>query len=238
MAVAPTAFRYVRIVSITLLLLARAPGQTSATAPPQSVEDALHQMSDQAAVIFAGQVIAVRRNSEEVPVSGAVEVEFRVDRAIRGCTAGVPYLLHEWAGLWTGDVQRYRVGERLLMFLRAPGPSGLASPIGGMDGAIPIHGTSSPLIATGSTVSQYPVADLRWIGTEVLRPISYATTPLLPSAFASSTLKATAGSMRNADLPATIVNKESASSIPSQQASGDAVIEMITSWQKAQNAVH
>ena len=31
------------------------------TAPPQSVEDALHRMSDRAAVVFAGQVTAVRR---------------------------------------------------------------------------------------------------------------------------------------------------------------------------------
>ena len=31
------------------------------TAPPQSVEDALHRMSDRAAVVFVGQVTAVRR---------------------------------------------------------------------------------------------------------------------------------------------------------------------------------
>ena len=77
------------------------------SAQPETVVDVLHQFSDQADVIFAGQVLAVRR-----PGTGVVEVEFRVDEAIRGCAAGTPYVLREWAGLWAGGNQRYRVGQR------------------------------------------------------------------------------------------------------------------------------
>lgn len=248
MAIAPTALRSLRAVSTTLLLLASlAPCQTAPATPPQSIEDALHQMSDQAAVIFAGQVVAIRRYDQDSAASGFVEIEFRVDQAVRGCTAGVPYLLHEWAGLWTGGVPRYRIGQRLLMFLHAPGPTGLSSPIGGMDGAIPIHGSQSSLIATSSTVPQYSVADLRWIGAELLRPISYESASVeashrsaLPTPFVGPTVRAVAAGASRADIPATsssIGSDKSATSIPAQQASVDAVIGMITSWQKAQHRV-
>ena len=75
--------------------------------------------------------------------SGVVEVEFRVDQAVRGCAAGGPYMLREWAGLWAAGNQRYRVGQRLLMMLHAPGAAGMSSPVGGMDGAIPIRRVGS-----------------------------------------------------------------------------------------------
>ncbi len=70
------------IAMVALLLCALALGQAS-DAPagqPETVLDVLHQLSDQADVIFAGQVVAIRR-----PDNGVVEVEFRVDEAIRGC---------------------------------------------------------------------------------------------------------------------------------------------------------
>jgi hypothetical protein len=249
MAIATTALRCLRTVSIALLLIAsRAPGQTSPAAPPQSIEDALHQMSDRADIIFAGQVVAVRRHDEEGAAAGYVEVEFRVDQAIRGCTAGAPYLLHEWAGLWTG-AQRYRVGQSLLMFLHAPGSSGLSSPVGGMDGAIPIHGSTSPLIATGTSVTPYPVADLRWIATQVMRPVSYQSQSLQPSHRAALPVPflvpqpmagATAASVEHADIPAKTQssgNESGTSSVPAQQASVEAVVAMLLSWQKAQDAV-
>lgn len=152
-----------------LLLVAAACAQS---APPRTVDEALHRMSDEAGVIFAGQVMAIHHDAGENGASGVVEVEFRVDQAVRGCAAGGPYVLREWAGLWAGGARRYHVGERLLMFLRTPGASGLSSPVDGMDGAVPIQGGVSPFVAGGSAVG-YPVADLRWVGTEVLRPVVY-----------------------------------------------------------------
>ena len=78
-------------------------GQTVgvSSSAPETVVDVLHDFSDQAAVIFAGQVLAVRR-----PGTGVVEVEFRVDEAIRGCAARMPYVLREWDGLWAGGSPR------------------------------------------------------------------------------------------------------------------------------------
>lgn len=214
--------------------------------PPRTVEDALHRMSDEAGVIFAGQVIAIHQQTGGGEASGVVEVEFRVDQAVRGCTAGAPYVLREWAGLWAGGIQRYRVGERLLMFLRAPSASGLSSPVGGMDGAVPIHGGSSPLIA-GSSTAQYPVADLRWVGTEVLHPVSYRTVsahpdhrartpiPFLP---AHPMVRAGTAGAENVDItvsPMAMNNDESAA-IPAQQTPVPAVIGLLKSWQKVSDA--
>jgi hypothetical protein len=61
------------------------------------------------------------------------------------------------------------VGQRYLMLLHAPGVAGLSSPVGGMDGAIPIRGDIGPQ-ADGRTV------DLRWIAATITRPIVYRVT--------------------------------------------------------------
>ncbi|CAN5722821.1 hypothetical protein BH10ACI4_BH10ACI4_35010 [soil metagenome] len=164
----------------------------SAIATPETVEAALHAMSDAAGVIFTGQVVAVRHRSD------VVEVEFRVDQAVRGCSAGETYVLREWAGLWTGGDARYRIGQRLLMLLRTPGAGGMSSPVGGMDGAIPIRGVESVIngisinasaqsiaqsrkaedrtseaYVAGTVAAAAPVAvvDLRWIGARALRTV-------------------------------------------------------------------
>ena len=217
-------------------------GQDAAVVPPATVEDALHEMSDAAGVIFAGQVTAVRRVAGVGGASGVVEVDFRVDNAVRGCVSDGTYTLREWAGLWAGGNARYRVGQRLLMMLRAPGASGMSSPVGGMDGAIPIRGVESE-IATGSvtvagaTVSGgsvpggevgSPVAaplvsmvDLRWVGTRMLRG----------SAVASGT-SAGVGMVSGPSVGAGGSGGASVS-VAAQGASVDTVMGMLGSWEVA-----
>ncbi|WP_188759161.1 hypothetical protein [Edaphobacter acidisoli] len=222
---------------------------SGASAPPATLDDALHQMADKADVIFAGQVIAIHQHEGQSGASGFVEVDFRVDQAVRGCAAGMPYALREWAGLWEGGARRYHVGEQLLMFLHAPGPSGLSSPVSGMDGAVPIHGGSSPLTA-GATTAQYPMADLRWVGTHVMHPVSYrAELPhfnhrsgvVIPFLDPRPMVRANAESAVSANVPVTstleylTTNTASASA---QQAPVQSVIGMIRSWQKASDATH
>jgi hypothetical protein len=239
-------FRWLQALPV-LALLAGSAAFGQAAMPPSTVEDALHGMSDRAGVIFAGQVIAVRRKAGGDDASGFVEVEFRVDQAIRGSAAGTPYILREWAGLWAGGAQRYRVGERLLMFLRTPGASGLSSPVDGMDGAIPIHGAAAT-VASGFSV-QYPVADLRWVGAELLRPVSYRAESAhsdhrsrlaVPFLDARPMVRALADGAESA----TVSVKASASTAdhsggPSrlaQQEPVESVIGTLRVWQKAHNA--
>ena len=151
----------------------------AAGASPATVEDALLQMAGRAAVMFVGHVEAVTRRD----AAGYVDVQFRIDSAIRGCGGATVYVLREWAGLWTsgsaGGGQRYRVGDRRLMLLAARGPGGMSAPVGGLDGAIPLVATGVQPIANaageapadgggvdaGATVG----VDLRWVAAMVGR---------------------------------------------------------------------
>ena len=221
------------------LLLGSARAQTPSSSMPQSVEDVLHQMSDKADIIFVGQVAAIRPHEDNGTDAGSVEIDFDVDEAIRGCAGGA-YVLREWAGLWSGDAHRYRVGQRLLMMLHAPGAGGLSSPVGGMDGAIPIRGVAgaSPL-AVSAADAPVPVADLRWLGAKVVHPASY----VLERAISPAPL-----SMEQEMAPAAnlIVNPASSeseddtsarASTPAQQASIETIVRLLTSWKKATDDV-
>ncbi len=240
-----------RALSIAALVMAPlAHGQAAAAAPvvqPQTVVDVLHQLSDKAEVIFAGQVLAIRR-----PNGGVVEVEFRVDQAIRGCTAGTPYILHEWAGLWAGDNQRYRVGQRLLMLLHAPSAAGMSSPVGGLDGAIPIR-QGGAAMAPGDDVAtppQPPYVDLRWLGAKLTHAVSYQSEPARaanpvdsqPSFFGQLAAQGIASSSISSLVAIKpVFDKASGSdaSVPAQQASVNAVMGMLSSWQNSsQKAQH
>lgn len=157
-----------------------------AQAPPQTPDAALLAMEQMAGVIFSGQVTAVRRQVGTNGATGVVEVDFAVDDAVLG-VSGSSYTLREWAGLWAGGDEPFRVGQRFLMLLYAPSAAGLSSPVGGMDGAIPIgaSGAAQNLASGLLTVSTQSVpvgapiqsdglvADLRWVQTQVVRPLSY-----------------------------------------------------------------
>ncbi len=228
------------IAMVALLVCPLVLSQVSVDVPagqPETVVDVLHQFSDQADVIFAGQVLAIRR-----PDNGVVEIEFRIDHRIRGCTAGTTYMLREWAGLWAVNDQRYRVGQRLLMLLHAPSAAGMSSPIGGLDGAIPIRQGGTADSADSSANPQRPYVDLRWLGARVPRAVSYSSEAakqlgfVTPSAapgriLAASGLRTSAGSTVTPITGTAGVN----GSVAAQQASVDAVLDMLTSWQKVRN---
>ena len=240
-----------RALSIVALLMARlVQGQIAGAGPvpqPQTVVDILHQLSDKADVVFAGQVLAIRRLD-----SGVVEVEFRVDQAIRGCTAGTPYILREWAGLWAGDNQRYRVGQRLLMLLHAPSAAGMSSPVGGLDGAIPIRHGGAAIAVEGdlATSPEPPYVDLRWLGARLPRAVAYQSEParaamsvdLQPRFFGQPAAQGIASnSISGLVMKRPAFNKVSAgeASVPAQQASVNAVMTMLSSWQNSpQRAQH
>jgi hypothetical protein len=59
-----------------------------------------------------------------------VAITFHIENAIRGTAAGETLTISQWIGLWSGG-QRYRVGERVLLFLYPPSKLGLTSSIGG-----------------------------------------------------------------------------------------------------------
>jgi hypothetical protein len=156
--------------------------------------------------------------------------------------------MREWAGLWPGDNQRYRVGQRLLMLLYAPSPAGMSSPIGGLDGAIPIRQGDAAMVPADNvgTPPQPPYVDLRWLGTKLPHAVSYRSEPAhaakpadtQPPFFGQLATHVTASGLAGSlDSTRPVLDSESVSdaSVPAQQASVNAVMDMLSSWQKAQH---
>ena len=84
-----------------------------------------------AGMIFSGTVRSVQRRPATLGSAvETVDVTFHVDTAIRGATSGEDLTISQWIGLWTSG-QRYRVGERVLLFLYPPSKLGLTSSVAG-----------------------------------------------------------------------------------------------------------
>lgn len=139
-------------------------------APGVTGEAVLEEMAGRAAVIFVGTVTEVRMPEDG---GGIVVVEFAVSDAVRGVADGA-YELREWAGLWR-DGARYRVGDRRLMLLHAPGPGGLSSPVDGMDGVIPVGpaGGVATALTSGNAMGVGESVDLRWLQAKTLRAAGF-----------------------------------------------------------------
>jgi len=240
--------------------VAQEPPQSSA---PQTTNDALRAMSRLAGVIFAGQVIGARRLDGVNGTTGVVEISFSVEDAVRG-VSGSTYTLREWAGLWPAGDQPFRVGQRFLMLLHAPGAAGLSSPIGGMDGAIPIRGgvqtqTTAPaetvsvgtISAGTSALADGRVVDLRWVATRVVQPLSYRTELVAhPTAMpvsarahavrpdpASAQGPESAFSLQAAVGLASVVTAQGTATSASQGTAYATVLGTLRSWEKADHAM-
>lgn len=91
----------------------------------------LPQIARAAGIIFSGRVTGIARHpaSARRPIE-TVAVTFHVESALRGTTPGESLTITQWIGLWSSG-QRYRVGERVLLFLYPPSKLGLTSSVGG-----------------------------------------------------------------------------------------------------------
>lgn len=105
----------------------------------------LPQIVRAAGIIFSGRVTYVGRASGRAAIplgqhASSTAITFQVEHAIRGVSAGQILTIHEWVGLWACG-ERYRVGERVLLFLYPPSRLGLTSPVaaGGARFAIDPH---------------------------------------------------------------------------------------------------
>jgi hypothetical protein len=88
------------------------------------------QLARAAGTIFSGTVTTVTR--PPASLSAAIEtvsITFHVEQAIRGARPGADLTISQWIGAWSGG-QRYRAGERVLLFLYPPSKLGLTSCVG------------------------------------------------------------------------------------------------------------
>lgn len=106
-----------------------------------------------AGMIFSGTVVRIERGGTHSAWNGehghgdswsrdgmargdeleTVGITFHVEGAIRGVTPGDLITIRQWIGMWSAG-QRYRVGERVLLFLYPPSKLGLTSWVGGRMG--------------------------------------------------------------------------------------------------------
>ena len=91
-----------------------------------------------AGYIFAGTVKTVERIApREASSLGVMRITFQVEQGFRGVRAGQVLTIREWAGLWENG-ERYRPGQRVMLFLYPPSKLGLTSPVGGEAGRFPV----------------------------------------------------------------------------------------------------
>lgn len=98
----------------------------------QVPQPTLRRMIRDSARIFAGTVTGVER-LQTGPGIPTTRVTFRIDEAIRGVRKGQIIQIKEWAGLWQAG-ERYRAGERVILFLHPESKLGLTSPVAGVMG--------------------------------------------------------------------------------------------------------
>lgn len=89
------------------------------------------ELARAAGTIFCGTVTSIaRRPATASQAIETVAITFHVERAIRGAIPNGEVTIQQWIGVWSGG-QRYRVGERVLLFLYPPSKLGLTSSVGG-----------------------------------------------------------------------------------------------------------
>jgi hypothetical protein len=103
----------------------------------------LETMTRKAGLIFAGQVVGIDRVRNAPGNAGTVRVSFRVERAIRGVHVGQIFTINQWAVLWENGSERYRIGQRLMLFFYPRSRAGLTSAIGGRLGQFEMDHTGN-----------------------------------------------------------------------------------------------
>jgi hypothetical protein len=95
-------------------------------------------------LIFSGTAVKIE-HLKLARSPGITQITFRVESAIRGVRQGHLVKVREWEGLWsTGE--RYRAGERVLLFLYPNSKLGLTSPVGGALGRYQIDNAGRVLV--------------------------------------------------------------------------------------------
>jgi hypothetical protein len=120
-----------KLVYAAALLFVTAMSSSWAQEKPQLT---LRHLTRPAGYIFVGRVKSVRylprTRSRHV---ATVRVRFQVEQGFRGVRSGRELVIRQWAGLWNAG-ERYRTGERVLLFLYPASKLGLTSPVGGARG--------------------------------------------------------------------------------------------------------
>jgi hypothetical protein len=139
--------------SVSLPVMAEQParspaGETIPTGSPFSHHPRPLTLSS--GYIFAGTVKSVEHAAPKGNGFATVQINFHVDQGMRGVRTGQTVSIREWAGLWQSG-ERYRPGERVLLFLYPPSQLGLTSPVRGPAGRFRIGPDGRVIVDPGRT---------------------------------------------------------------------------------------
>src|SRR5258708_38384941 len=118
-----------------------------------------------AKLTFSGVVLQVERSEN---VSGATQITFRVENAIRGVRRGQIIRVSEWSGLWNSG-ERYATGEHVLLFLYPKSKLGLTSPVGGQAGRSAVD-TAGRVLVPSPQNGSHPMP-LKTLKAEIQRAV-------------------------------------------------------------------
>ena len=131
--------------------------------PPLSINpgnsSGLSRLVSAAGIIFSGTVTRVEpRSRANAQTVSTVAITFHVENALRGSASGRELTIYEWAGVWSSG-QRYRVGERVFVFLYPRSKLGLTSSVAGPIGrfAVDTRGTMALSPQHVSLLRRHPV---------------------------------------------------------------------------------
>jgi hypothetical protein len=149
-------------ILISLALPRDAHAQVAAAPSPEIAESILPRplltrMLRSSGQVFSGTVLNVAHaNSTSSSSLATTSIRLRVDEPIRGVHKGQVLEIKEWAGLWQAG-ERYRTGERVLLFLYPPSKLGLTSPVGHQAGRFLIDKSGNVLPNSGHTTKPIQV---------------------------------------------------------------------------------
>ena len=105
------------------------------------------EMEHAAGIIFSGTVLDIQPHfADGMHSLETVAITFRVENAIRGATRGQNLTISQWAGLWSTG-QRYRLGERVVLFLYPASKLGLTSSVAGPMGRLEMNAAGRVLLS-------------------------------------------------------------------------------------------
>jgi hypothetical protein len=152
------------VMGLALISLAAAGQNVPAPASAPAISN-LRLLARNSGYIFDGTVLSVERVAQNDANSVAMmQITFRVEQAIRGTSSGQVLTICEWAGLWNSG-ERYRPGERVLLFLYSPSKMGLTSLVGGQSGRFAVDNAGNVLLQAG----RFPALALDGISQTDLR---------------------------------------------------------------------
>lgn len=104
------------------------------------------QFARAAGMIFSGIVTNIaKRPANAGQTVETIAITIHVENGFRGVMPGQNLTISQWIGLWTSG-QRYRLGERVLLFLYPESKLGLTSRVGGALGRFAIDSRGRVLL--------------------------------------------------------------------------------------------